>query len=99
MSTINVGMNRSHGGSLSVDDITSTLTAFAVTVHESKVVRDIPEDTFIASVSGFTRSIAFDVSVALDQDCIAVVDGTHGELIGPRVSEWGTFNPVYFKTL
>jgi len=43
---------------------------------------------------------AYAVSRALDQDCIAVarVDGGRftGELIGPRASDWGVFNPAFF---
>ena len=32
----------------------------------------------------------------LDQDCIAIFDGTQGELIGPNAAKWGTFNPEFF---
>lgn len=32
----------------------------------------------------------------LEQDCIAIFDGKHGELIGPNAAKWGNFNPDFF---
>jgi len=41
------------------------------------------------------------VAQRLQQDCIAVWDETlqRGQLVGPRASAWGTFNPSFFLNL
>ena len=41
------------------------------------------------------------VAQRLQQDCIAVYDETlqRGQLVGPRASAWGTFNPSFFLNL
>jgi hypothetical protein len=62
------------------------------------------EDTLIVQMSVPSEDMAEfqatvqDLAVALEQDCIAVYNATamSGELIGPRASAWGTFNPDYF---
>ena len=38
------------------------------------------------------------ISEKLGQDCIAMVDEDGvGELVGPRASGWGDFNPAFFR--
>lgn len=71
----------------------------------SKVVISDSEPTLVVHVeSGYSYVPAAvrigHLSVALGQDCIAVVlpDGT-GALIGPRHEAWGEFNPEFFFLL
>lgn len=46
------------------------------------------------------RSLAYEISTALQQDCVAVFwPATEaGELVGPNAAKWGPFNINFFKT-
>src|SRR5690606_29512462 len=45
-----------------------------------------------------TDAQVHNLSVMLEQDCIAVWDRMHreGRLVGPRKEKWGEFNPEFF---
>lgn len=46
------------------------------------------------------RGHFYNVSVALSQDCVAVLSARtgHGYLTGPNAADWGEFNLAYFIT-
>lgn len=44
----------------------------------------------MAALGGF-------ICEALSQDCIAAAFNNGGSLIGPRATQWGEFNPEYFR--
>lgn len=65
------------------------------------------EQTLVVEISVFEasrinsiRSVAYEVAVALDQDCVAVFwpAAEKGELVGPSAAKWGEFNINYFRT-
>lgn len=104
---INVGLMRNAApyGFLRIADVEKQLEHWDITVLESRVsvaldtVQD--EDTYVARVdSAASADALYAISVALDQDCIAILyaDG-EGELIGPKAKSWGHFDRSLFKVM
>src|ERR1700722_3925562 len=103
---VNVGLIRASGGYLSVEDILTTFKANRIEVerYEVRLVEHgrEEEDTFVAEVNfplANNYRAVYAASVALDQDCIAVLWPFGGGLIGPKAAEWGEFREEYFHRL
>jgi len=103
---VNVGLLRAGGGYVSVQDILATFKANRIEVERYEVRLIQPslegEDTFVAEVNfplANNYRAVYAASVALGQDCIAVLWPFGGELIGPKAAEWGDFREEYFHRL
>lgn len=99
---LNVGLIRANAaGYVKVRDILSQCSIHHVNVHGARVDIAEPEDTLVLHVSNIDADKLYSMSLALDQDCIAVYDlhACSGALIGPNAKDWGKFNPDFFKVL
>lgn len=85
-------------------DIHFALERAGFRVEHAAIADSETEETFVGLLTTHRdddsdRTLALEsVCRELGQDCIAVLpmDGTGGELVGPRAADWGKFNPQYF---
>lgn len=105
---LNIGMNRSMKGTIAPEgtvtqrDVVTALAAAGVKLLSLEAVYSLPEPTWVCVVDAGSALPIYKVSEALDQDCIAMGSYANGAwftgtLVGPRASEWGKFNPAFFK--
>ena len=95
---LNIGLNKASGGTLDVRAVYAALTGHRAVWCAHGVHTSDTERTLVLTCAPLPATIAHALSVALDQDCIAVWDTAQqsGRLIGPRAADWGTFNPAFF---
>ncbi len=94
-----INIIKSTGIRYQVERISSQYEGPDGTIHlEQTLVVELSvyEAARIASI----RSLAYEIAVALSQDCVAVFwpATERGELIGPNAVKWGDFNINFFKT-
>lgn len=94
-----ISIIKSTGIRYQVERISSQYEGPDGTIHlEQALVVELSvyEAARIASI----RSLAYEIAVALSQDCVAVYwpSADRGELIGPNAAKWGAFNINHFKT-
>ena len=107
--TLNIGLvpseNVSRKECITRAEVERVLRMNGFAAHTIEVRESDTEPTAVVHVEnapGVDVWLAFyRVSVALCQDCIAVVAEWNGRgaLIGPRAAQWGEFNPAYFLPL
>lgn len=99
---LNIGLTRNTEGYVRVSDIMSQFAIHHVQTHGGRVAfNPNGEDAFIAHVTNVDADKLYSMSLALEQDCIAVYDlhACSGALIGPNAAAWGEFSPNYFQVL
>jgi len=98
MTTLNIGLKHSTGIH-TPEHALATLQRFGIVVHAFSVRDSNTEPTLVVHVNDSTN--VWEVSEALDQDCIAVFSTTleRGGLFGPRSEKWLPFNPKFFLSL
>lgn len=94
--TLNIGLV-AQGRPYPAERALAALRAAGAVVSMSTVVQSDTEPTLVV-VCDVNPYMIQGVSMALDQDCIAVWNGEtrQGWLSGPRADAWGDFNPDLF---
>lgn len=101
--TLNIGLQTNTGGNVPLHCAFSALlcrfqikeSRLAVSNTEKTLVI-VCEPRFFGNSPDQIAKELHEVCAELDQDCIAIHDGEHGELIGPNAAKWGNFNPDFF---
>lgn len=106
MLEVNVGLSTNDGGTVSVTQAIAALQRRGFVVVAQRVVcarhAKGSEDTLVARLllpkqPGTALTRLYFVAKDLRQDAIAVMwSDAAGILVGPRASEWGSFDPYYF---
>lgn len=106
--TLNIGLKPSEESSrraaISRQEVLAAVrgAGFRVLAYHQAVSHTEPTAVVVVDrgVNQFLSQSCHNISVALSQDCIAVLssDTGAGYLIGPRAEKWGEFNPDYFIT-
>lgn len=100
---LNIGLQRNDGkGILPYYPVLQYIDMFHK-VSNSCLRQSATEPTLILEIDNIEEEEVIEfvehLCHALFQDCIAIRDENgNGELIGPKASEWGPFNPDYFLT-
>lgn len=103
--TLNIGLIPSKKSSrtarITASEVKAALRGAGFFVSGFRMAQSAAEPTAVVRVIArqpMSYHQAFcNVSLALVQECIAVVpDTVRGALIGPDAAEWGEFNPAYF---
>lgn len=95
---------------LGIDTVKQFVREAGFKIESLKVEQSVSEPTAVMVVESAEvwrfkseRTSIYDLSKALEQDCIAaapIVDGRlllgHGRLIGPHWMAWGAFQPEFF---
>jgi hypothetical protein len=100
---LNIGLARNGKPNLTTRDAIAALEANNFWPISTEVFQSDTEPTLVAVVDAHRaarlfpmRAGLFNVSVALEQDCIGALANNVGRLIGPRAAAWGEFNPEFF---
>lgn len=105
--TLNIGLNSASAGTITAELARQILIANEFLIVRDTVLESDTEPTLVAEVTSLNVNpriilqLLYRVAEDLDQDCIAVYRELTGggSLVGPRASEWGTFNPEFFFQL
>lgn len=95
---LNIGLAVEGGADLNPIDVRYAIADLDRNIGRAKLKRSETEDTLVLEIDRpFKRTELYELCDRLNQDCIAqrFADGT-GELVGPRATKWGAFNPEYF---
>lgn len=96
---LNIGLTTNDGQHVSANLALRLVTALG-SILAARVVKGDAEDCLAVSVllpdSRAWQSIVHGIACILRQDCIAVLDGGQGLLIGPHADKWGEFSPAAF---
>jgi hypothetical protein len=104
---LNIGLARAGKDNLDPAKVERALWSNGIATLDAKIVESDTEPTLVIRTADITaRNEAgnkfvdwvYNVSVALEQDCIAAYLPAFnmGQLIGPRAAAWGEFNPEFF---
>ena len=99
---LNIGLTRNTEGYVRVSDIMSQFAIHHIATHGGRVAfNPHGEDAFVAHVTNVDEDKLYSISLALDQDCIALYElhSCTGKLVGPNASAWGEFSPAFFQVL
>lgn len=98
--TLNVGLDTNEGGSISAAQALAAIRMRGGYVRSHTLAESDTELTLIAILNNpMNPDKLHQLSVDLQQDCIAMAVGSDGELYGPKAEAWGPFNPEYFLTI
>lgn len=97
--TLNVGLNRNTGGTVSAADVRREIARHARIV-KSAIHQSDTEATLVCQIDAPShKSPCRRLCKQFAQDCVAVVKNGRGELVGPKAAQWSPFNPAYFLQL
>lgn len=96
---LNIGLNTASGDALDARLVETVLrSVLGAEPFDARVLPSDTEPTVVVSLKQpLERSVLYDLSGALCQDCIAQWRiGGEGELVGPGAPKWGGFSPAFF---
>jgi hypothetical protein len=103
---LNIGLNDNSNQPVNIHTVCTTLTAHGFNILASRAFPSPAgnEDCLSLAVQFSGSEVdcnarLYCVASCLRQDCIAVMNGGKGELIGPQSEKWGEFNPAFFVGL
>jgi len=97
MATINVGLARPAGGTISIGRVLSALNKVKHPARAFKIEHSATEPTLVVRVDTMpTDAVLMRLSVLCEQEAVAAYNGKRGALVGPKAHKWGTFNLEFF---
>lgn len=101
---LNIGLKTNDGKDLNATDTLRIVNDYGFKVTAQSIQFSTTERTLVVFCTGNLNAARLRIdrlAQALQQDCIAAYscDQHYGELIGPKASDWGDFNPSFFLLL
>lgn len=94
---LNIGLNVGGVEALSILEVFKAVRKAGGEILSHSLQQSTTERTLVLVLpKKLPASRAHELSVVLEQECIAQLADGIGALHGPKAAEWGPFNPEYF---
>ena len=100
--TINIGLEKNTGGSVSVAGLLEILCnnfhMESAQIKQSETEPTLIFRAYYISCGYELAGLLYDLCIRFKQDCVAYSfdGGVTGRLVGPNATAWGEFNPDFF---